>query len=57
MMRVAGYDDEGNIFSSLEGLAFDWEITKGSDVVKRLAMPDTGSRTTHETDLFFLKGV
>ena len=50
MVRVVGFDDEGNIFSSLEGLAFRWTITKGDDVppiVKRLAMPDTGSRTAH----------
>ena len=56
-LQVAGFDDEDNIFSSLDGLRFDWTITKGSDVVKRLAMPDTGARTAHKTDLYFLKGV
>ena len=57
MIRVAGFDDEGNIFSSLEGLEFDWTITKGNDVIRKMTNPDTGSRTTHETDVFFLKGV
>jgi nuclear pore complex protein Nup210 len=56
-LQVAGFDDEDNIFSSLDGLRFDWTVTSGTDVVKRLAMPDTGSRTAHRSDLFFLKGV
>lgn len=54
---MAGFDDEDNIFSSLDGLEFEWTIARGNDVVKRLAMPDTGSRTAHRTDLYFLKGV
>ena len=57
MIRVAAFDDEGNLFSSLEGLEFDWTITKGSDVIKKMTNPDTGLRTSHETDVFFLKGV
>ena len=57
MIRVAGFDDEGNLFSTLEGLEFDWTITKGNDVIKRMTSPDTGARAVHETDVFFLRGV
>jgi hypothetical protein len=57
MIHVSGFDDEGNLFSSLEGLEFDWTITKGNDVIKRMTSPDTGARAMHETDVFFLRGV
>ena len=57
MIRVAAFDDEGNLFSSLEGLEFDWTIIRGSDVIKKMTNPDTGLRPSHETDVFFLKGV
>jgi hypothetical protein len=28
-----GYDDEGNTFSSLEGLEFEWKVIKGSELI------------------------
>ena len=57
MIHVSGFDDEGNLFSSLEGLEFDWTITKGNDVIKKMTSPDTGARTNSETDMFFFRGV
>ena len=31
---VVAFDDQGNIFSGLDGFRFDWTITSGSDFLK-----------------------
>jgi len=33
MLEVIGYDPEGNAFSSLEGLRFEWMISSGLEKV------------------------
>lgn len=46
-LTVVGYDDDDNIFSSMDGFRFDWTITEGNDIVKRFSAPDTGSKQAH----------
>lgn len=52
-----GYDDEDNIFSSMDGFQFDWSITEGNDIIKKFSAPDTGSRNLHHTDYFFIRSM
>ena len=52
---VVGYDDEDNIFSSMDGFRFDWSIVEGQDIIKKFSAPDTGSRNLHHTDYFFIR--
>ena len=56
-MVVVGYDDEDNIFSSMDGFHFDWSITDGKDILKKFSAPDTGSRNLHHTDFFFIRSM
>lgn len=56
-LTVVGYDDDDNIFSSMDGFSFDWTITEGTDVVKKFSAPDTGSRHSHHTDYFFIRSI
>lgn len=56
-IAVAGYDDDENIFSSMDGFSFDWTITEGTDIIKKFSAPDTGSRNLHHTDYFFLRSM
>lgn len=51
-MHVTGYDEEGNVFSSLDGLRFDWSISKGADKIKRIQM----SQYSKHSDTYFVKG-
>lgn len=54
---VVGYDDDDNIFSSMDGFSFDWTITEGTDIIKKFSAPDTGSRQSHHTDYFFIRSM
>ena len=54
---MVGYDDDDNIFSSMDGFQFDWSITEGNDIVKKFSAPDTGSRNLHHTDYFFIRSM
>lgn len=56
-LTVVGYDDDDNIFSSMDGFRFDWAITEGNDIVKRYSAPDTGSKQAHQTDYFFIRSL
>ena len=40
-LRVLGYDEEGNTFSSLDGLRFDWEILNGHKNIREIPFKDT----------------
>ena len=54
---VVGYDDDDNIFSSMDGFSFDWTITEGTDIIKKFSAPDTGSKQSHHTDYFFIRSM
>ena len=56
-IEVTGYDDEDNSFSSMDGFSFDWKITDGTDIIKKFAALDTGTRHLHHTDFFFLRSL
>ena len=56
-LTVVGYDDDDNIFSSMDGFHFDWVIKDGTDIVKRFSAPDTGSKHAHKTDYFFIRSM
>ena len=40
-LAVRAYDDEGNIFSSLSGLRFDWDATTGAKNIRRIPLKDS----------------
>ena len=52
-----GYDDDDNIFSSMDGFRFDWSIAEGTDIIKKFSAPDTGSRHSHHSDYFFIRSM
>ena len=45
-LAVRAYDDEGNIFSSLSGLRFDWELIAGAKNVRRIPLKDSAHMST-----------
>ena len=56
-LTVVGYDDEDNIFSTMDGFRFDWSITEGADIIKKFAAADTGSRYAHHSDYFLIRSM
>lgn len=42
-----GYDEEGNTFSSLDGLRFDWEILDGHQNIREIPFKDSAHMRTH----------
>jgi hypothetical protein len=38
---VRAYDKEGNVFSSLDGFRFDWDVVSGAQNVRRIPMKDS----------------
>ena len=46
-LEVRAYDDEGNVFSSLDGLHFDWEVTAGAQKIRRIALKDSAQMKAH----------
>ncbi|KAJ5070893.1 nuclear pore membrane glycoprotein [Anaeramoeba ignava] len=39
LLEVQGYDSEGNVFSSLSGISFDWEInSKGKNILSKISV-------------------
>jgi hypothetical protein len=44
---VRAYDSEGNIFSSLDGFHFDWEVLSGSEFLRRIPLKDQAHIKTH----------
>lgn len=39
-LQVRAYDAEGNVFSSVDGLRFDWEVKAGHDNIRQLPFKD-----------------
>lgn len=39
-LSVRAYDREGNQFSSLSGLKFDWQINSGSEKIRRIPLEE-----------------
>jgi hypothetical protein len=64
---LKAFDEEGNIFSGLEGFRFDWDIETGTDKVKIVTWQEAAhaSSTLKEefefskmqSDVLFLKGI
>ena len=56
---VVAYDDEGNIFSGLDGFLFDWSIASGVDFIKVIQRPESYAhkRSIDGTDVAFVKGL
>jgi len=42
-LKLVGYDDQGNRFSTLDGFQFDWKIERGSEIVHIVQAKDTNS--------------
>jgi len=57
-VEVAAFDDEGNIFSGIEGLRFKWTITSGETVIKMIQKPEGYSHRGREgSEIFYIKGL
>lgn len=66
-LHIAAYDEEGNIFNSLDGLRFEWNIERGTDVVKIVTMREAAHKQSDlkremefskmHSDVLFLKGL
>lgn len=64
-LNMAAYDDEGNIFSGLDGFWFDWNIESGTEFVKFSKFSEASHAHSHfkeeigemQSDVLFLKGV
>jgi hypothetical protein len=60
-MEVRAFDDEGNVFSSLEGFKFDWNTLEGHDNFMRISPTEAGHIVKHKEvnpvndDDFFLR--
>lgn len=60
VLKVVGFDDDQNVFSSLDGLRFDWQIEEGKDVVRKFQSIDTGLKTESsqvKTNMLFVRSV
>ena len=56
-LDVVAFDDQGNIFSGLDGFRFDWTITEGADFLKIISKPDGYLQKRSGTDVAFVKGL
>lgn len=54
---MVAFDDQGNIFSGLDGFRFDWTITEGADFLKIISKPDGYLQKRSGTDVAFVKGL
>ena len=60
VLQVVGFDDDQNVFSSLDGLRFDWNIQEGKDVVRKFQSVDTGLKTENshiKTNMLFVRSI
>ena len=57
-LRVVAFDDDGNIFSGLEGLRFDWTILQGEKNIRKIQRP-AGYRQleSNGSDIFYVLGM
>ena len=64
-MTPKAYDDEGNIYSGLDGFRFEWTIESGNDNVKVVTHEEASLSSQKkefafsklQSDVLFLKGV
>lgn len=58
LIEVIAYDDDGDIFSDLDGFRFDWSIVSGHEYIKITDKPE-GIRHQRESqsDVAFLRGL
>lgn len=56
---VVAYDDQGNIFSGLDGFRFDWTIITGQEHLKIIQKPEgyLHKRSADGTDVQYVKGL
>jgi hypothetical protein len=40
-LAVRAFDKEGNVFSTLDGFRFDWDVVSGSQNIRRIPMKDS----------------
>ena len=40
-LAVRAYDKDGNVFSTLDGFRFDWDVVSGSENIRRIPMKDS----------------
>ena len=46
-LEVRAYDEEGNVFSSLDGFRFKWDVESGSENVLRVPLRDSSHQKAH----------
>lgn len=64
---LQAYDEEGNIFNTLEGFRFEWNIDTGTDIVKIVTTKEAQHKQSEikremefsklHSDVLFLKGL
>ena len=45
-LELLGYDDEGNVFTTLEGVRFDWLLTENSNLAKFVSFKESKVKTS-----------
>lgn len=46
MLEIIGYDKEGNSFSSLEGLRFEWSISQEENIFEFITFKESKIKTS-----------
>ena len=62
---MRAFDSEGNVFSSLDGFRFDWDVISGSQNIRRIPMKDSHMKAhghshidvAEQSDDFVLKAI
>lgn len=54
---LVAFDDEGNIFSGLEGFRFDWSIQSGAHHMKIIPKPEGYDHPSKGTEVTFVRGL
>jgi hypothetical protein len=54
---LVAFDDEGNIFSGLEGFRFDWSIQSGAQHMKIIPKPEGYDHPSKGTEVTFVRGL
>lgn len=67
VLEVLGYDSEGNVFSSLEGMRFEWSIQQNDQILEFVSVKDSAIKATdlrkqlenayYQTDIIVAKGI
>lgn len=52
-VEVIGFDDDDNVFSTMDGFRFDWSITSGQEVLKRVQLKEARAKIQRSSEFEF----